>query len=507
MSLVFLNEILLLLADREILSFSFETNPLDGSCDQRIRLVAEPLLIAYDVHTLRRVSTMFESKEASQLSQLQAAARQKLEDLKKTSSLGLEYAIQNHAVVDVDIKIKGSFLLLPYGGCMEDKRGLILCNMGNFFIKSLERRKQSEVPRVSQMMRVGSTEEDIVKEMLSHSYDKFSVGLQDVRVISVLPDEDWSALVKRTETQNHFILKPMSLNLVVEKCLLLDDPRLPKLKVSGQLPSIHLDLVDTRLVNMAAVLKSIPSPSPEEGQASVQEDAPPTAVVSELSSAPDTCDDRAIEHLDNVFKSKTNEEDHQELVQATELLLRFEFQEIRVSLSVAEHNNASSKPVLTFVMEHMEVMCANKTYETVVDLKLKDMALDYLDQLSKSSGQHSCVTMINSRDVSKELLSVHFVDVNSQSPELHTRHKSVLKKLEVTISSLSCDFHQEAVIDLLQLSNDLSSRIEAMAAAYPAASVKPADRLITNPKLEPGKALAAEGKPLYFFFQFKSLTY
>ena len=191
---------------------------------------------------------MFESQEVSQLSQLQAAARQKLEDLKKTSSLGLEYAIQNHAVVDVDIKIKGSFLLLPYGGCMEDNRGLILCNMGNFFIKSLGLRKQNEVPRVSQMMRVGSTEEDIVKEMLSHSYDKFSVGLQDVRVISVLPNEDWATLVKRTEGQDHFILKPMSLNLVVEKCLLLDDPRLPKLKISGQLPSIHLDLLDSRYI-------------------------------------------------------------------------------------------------------------------------------------------------------------------------------------------------------------------------------------------------------------------
>jgi hypothetical protein len=33
---------------------------------------------------------------------------------------------------------------------------------------------------------------------------------------------------------------------VVEKCLLLDDPRLPKLKIAGQLPYIHLDVVDTR---------------------------------------------------------------------------------------------------------------------------------------------------------------------------------------------------------------------------------------------------------------------
>ena len=85
----------------------YETNPSDESCDQRIRMTTEPLIITYDVHTLRRANAMFQSKEASKLSQLQAAAKQKLEDLKKTSSLGLEYAIQTHTVLDVDIQIKG----------------------------------------------------------------------------------------------------------------------------------------------------------------------------------------------------------------------------------------------------------------------------------------------------------------------------------------------------------------------------------------------------------------
>lgn len=152
---------------------------------------------------------MFESKEASQLTQITAAARQKLEDLKKTSALGLEYAIQNHAVVDVDVNIKGSYLILPYEGCLQHNRGKILCNMGNFSFKSVPTRKRNEAPRVSQLMRVGSTEQDILDEMLSHSYDKFSLGLRDVQIISVLPNENWSELVKNANP-DFFILKPMS---------------------------------------------------------------------------------------------------------------------------------------------------------------------------------------------------------------------------------------------------------------------------------------------------------
>ena len=195
--------------DKKILTLVYETNPLDESCDQRVRLAAEPLLITYDVATLRQISAMFESKEASQLTQLTAVARQKLEDLKKTSALGLEYAIRNHAVIDVDVNIKGSYLVLPFGGCLKNNSGKILCNMGNFSLKSVDSRKRNDTSRISQLMRVGSTEQDILEEMLKSSYDKFSLGLRDVQVISVLPNEDWAALVKETNN-DVFILKPMS---------------------------------------------------------------------------------------------------------------------------------------------------------------------------------------------------------------------------------------------------------------------------------------------------------
>ena len=195
--------------DKKILTLVYETNPLDESCDQRVRLAAEPLLITYDVATLRQISAMFESKEASQLTQLTAVARQKLEDLKKTSALGLEYAIRNHAVIDVDVNIKGSYLVLPFGGCLKNNSGKILCNMGNFSLKSVDSRKRNDTSRISQLMRVGSTEQEILEEMLKSSYDKFSLGLRDVQVISVLPNEDWAALVKETN-DDVFILKPMS---------------------------------------------------------------------------------------------------------------------------------------------------------------------------------------------------------------------------------------------------------------------------------------------------------
>lgn len=109
--------------DREILDVVYETNPLDETCDQRVRVETQPLLVAYDARTMDNVIAMFQSNEVSHLSQLQAAARETLNDLKKTSTMGLEYAIKNHTIMDVDIRIKGPYLILSHGGYMEDNRG------------------------------------------------------------------------------------------------------------------------------------------------------------------------------------------------------------------------------------------------------------------------------------------------------------------------------------------------------------------------------------------------
>ena len=200
--------------NKEILNVVYETNPLDRSCDQRIRLTAEPLLITYDVKTLAKISAMFESKEDVQ-TELAAAAMQKLESLKKMSALGLEYAMQSHAVLDIDVNIKGSFFILPNGGFLQKTSGKILFNTGNFRFKSVQNdesipsKKRSENTKVSQLKRGGSNEKDVMDEMLSQSCHKFSVALKDVRVISVLPKEDWTELDKNKKP-DVFILKPMS---------------------------------------------------------------------------------------------------------------------------------------------------------------------------------------------------------------------------------------------------------------------------------------------------------
>ena len=157
--------------EKEILQLVYETNPTDRTCHQRVRLSARPLVIVYHVPTLKRIVNMFQSDQVSDLSQLQAVARKKMRDLKKTSFVGLEYAIQRQPVVDVNINIRGSYLIVPDGGVCSPGGAKILCNTGNLLVQSRSSRKLDEMPNVNRMVRAGNSEDDILSQMLSHSYD------------------------------------------------------------------------------------------------------------------------------------------------------------------------------------------------------------------------------------------------------------------------------------------------------------------------------------------------
>ena len=272
-------------------------------------------------------------------------------------------------------------------------------------------------------------------------------------------------------------------------------------------------------MNFAAVLKSIPSPTPENVSLEVV-----ASVVTEVELPTHTSrDDSAFEHLEEIFKIASNKDSLQdltdneagkpgieehELFQPTELMLQFEFQDVRLSLSVAHHNHLT-KPVLSFGMKNLALVCTKKTFETVVNLTLKDLILEFVDHLAKD-GQQKDVKIINSCESSKELLCVRFVDVDKHSPEFRIRHKSVARKLEVVISRLDCDFHQEAVIDLLQLSTDINSRIDDIISVESTQLINPADAL----KNQSVKVLVTEGllefttfKNIYIFYLMLFLFY
>lgn len=58
--------------------------------------------------------------------------------------------------------------------------------------------------------------------------------------------EDWKSSIIQSEPTPLHLLQPTTLRIEIEKCLITDDPRLPKIKVAGHLPHIGIDVSEDR---------------------------------------------------------------------------------------------------------------------------------------------------------------------------------------------------------------------------------------------------------------------
>lgn len=62
--------------------------------------------------------------------------------------------------------------------------------------------------------------------------------------------DKWKNKFNESFQNELYILKPTTLSIQVEKCLITDDPRLPLLKVTGELPAIDIKIAGEYRINI-----------------------------------------------------------------------------------------------------------------------------------------------------------------------------------------------------------------------------------------------------------------
>lgn len=109
---------------------------------------------------------------------LAAAAGSSLSNFKEMSAIGLQYAIERHNVVDMKINIEGPYIIIPYGGKYTGTENVIVANLGDLRINSVER----EGTKVKDMAAGGVEEKQILQRMVAESYEQFLLEFTDLQV-------------------------------------------------------------------------------------------------------------------------------------------------------------------------------------------------------------------------------------------------------------------------------------------------------------------------------------
>ena len=129
--------------------------------------------------------------------------------------------------------------------------------LGSLSVESRPR-EASQISLVQLAAKNSDHQEMVLEKMRASSYDCFFVQLKDMQVIVAGKNEDWkSALQSNQKATPLHVLLPLSLDVHLYKCLVSNDPNLPRIKVEGKLPQIALTLLGKKDFDFAKKKKMI----------------------------------------------------------------------------------------------------------------------------------------------------------------------------------------------------------------------------------------------------------
>lgn len=175
------------------------------------------------------------------------------------TATGLQYAIDKHIKLDINIDFHAPYVVIPYAGKYTGTENVLVVNLGRLKVYSFGVR--SSIVDVQQLHRDGKDQAHILQFMRENCYDNFMLELMDLQILIAQSDEDWLKAIKESVTTKMHLLQPLSLKISLSKCLITDDPRLPQTKIRGELPSIDITISEARLLLLAALGTSIEFPS------------------------------------------------------------------------------------------------------------------------------------------------------------------------------------------------------------------------------------------------------
>ncbi|XP_018574731.1 vacuolar protein sorting-associated protein 13 isoform X2 [Anoplophora glabripennis] len=432
-----------------LLEIAFETNPLDEICDQKIRLVANPVKIFYDAMTINKVIDIFKVPSDTVADQIQAAAGSGLSNVKQMTSTGLQFTIEKRNRLDLYVDLQAPYVIIPHGGKYTGVENVLVANLGR--LKMLSSGQRTNINIVKQMYQQGLGHEDIFLRLKEHCYDSFVLELTDLQILIAQGDEDWRTAVKESEHSAMHLLSPLTLSVTYSKCLIMDDPRFPQNKITGELPSIDVRVSEARFLLLVALGTSIPLPEsdvpePQPLSKSKKSSSMMLLKYKELQ--------QSAKQTKDLLPAQSAESD-KEFVQFTTMEAKFVMAEMSVVINQQSAIGSQISELASFKVKNLECSLGQQTFVTNVQLVLSSISLEQ----NRSGEIISIISTPRTGKGSEYLFKVEFTQIDTNSPELHSKYQSCETSLILDFGVLNITLHQEGLLSLIEFKTLLLDQI------------------------------------------------
>ncbi|XP_039606495.1 vacuolar protein sorting-associated protein 13A isoform X2 [Polypterus senegalus] len=461
--------------DQELLSVLFETNPLDESADQRLRVESQPLEIVYDAVTLNSLSEFFRPPQDVHLDELTSATLMKLEEFRDKTSTGLMYVIETQKVLDLKINLNASYVIIPQTGFYTSSENLLILDLGHLKVKSKSRK---DLPQLS----IGHSS---IEDIMSRAYDSFDIQLSSVQLLFSKPDENWKEARNLKKSSLH-ILEPLDLKVEFSRAMVATDSRMPKFKAFGELPLLSFCISDEKLRGTLALIDSIPlassSPPVSQPQNTPQVLKYPvtmtpqlelhrksltdlrSSIVFESESEEEFYDapsspvedlpffDAKTASLDRSNSIKRKQLKKQESIKnMTSLQMRFEINVVSIQLSRLSGNTEIT--VLQLEIEGLGTELNLRTFDMTSNTFLKEICLKCPEYMDTEEKPVQIITTLDNTE--EDLLTLEYIKADKNGPEFTTQYKNTEQLIKFNFSSLDMHLHTEALLNAVNFLNSL----------------------------------------------------
>ncbi|GLH16639.1 Vacuolar protein sorting-associated protein 13A-like Protein [Gryllus bimaculatus] len=382
------------------------------------------------------------------------------------SAVGMQYAIEKHTILDINVDLKSSYIVVPHSGLYDkDKeQNLLVVNLGHFSMVSMNQ-DRSSITSVKNLYDKGLSDDEIVEFMVSKSYDKFMLRLTDIQILIVLEGEDWEGTLATPQRCAMHFLEPTSLEVILLKCLVCDDPRLPKVKMEAVLPAVIINIEDDRVFHLMSLIFSITEFGVEiEKTVETQQKLDTMSVTSSMTSDLNRLmSEKSLQHRrQHQSKQKTESEKKcEDIVQAIDFQMDFIMKDLNVALfKKSPQEEKESDLLLDFKVLRVVFKLVARTFDLTMNINVGSVELNFCD-VDQQIGMLS-TPMTEGED--KYMFLLKFVQVSKKSPEFHSLHGSVVQLVEMDVTSMTVLLHQEALLALWECARSIMENVSSLQA-------------------------------------------
>ncbi|CAG8555201.1 10349_t:CDS:10 [Paraglomus brasilianum] len=245
----------------------FESKPIDNRADNAFSLKMKHLEIIYNKNAIEAVQDFFKPPEQQMesIAVLIEAAGDRFEGIKAqtraTLGSAFGYAFEDHKTMDVEIDMNAPIVIIPES-CIRKDAEVIVLDAGRISVVS------NLVPKeVIAEIKSKTVETYSDKDLETLMYDRFSVELSSTQLLVGHSAESCLAQIRNVSTTYDLhVIDRININFLVELSILPSAPNVARIRVSGKLPLLQVNLSDRKYKTIMKIVDLVTKKEDQAGE-------------------------------------------------------------------------------------------------------------------------------------------------------------------------------------------------------------------------------------------------